>query len=70
MGLFGKSKTKYDVICSTCGTQFKSDFKPTDGQPLNCKKCDELVLVRKLAKETDESKRKALLDQLVIVRSR
>jgi len=70
MGLIGKSKTKYDVTCSSCGEPFKSGFKPTEGHPLNCKKCDELVLVGKLSKEKDPSKRKALLDQLVIVRQR
>jgi len=68
MGLF--KKVKYTLICSRCGQKFESDFKPTPGRVLNCKKCDEQILLGKLAKVKDESERKKILNQLLMVRQR
>ncbi|MEK6853657.1 MAG: hypothetical protein AABX64_03155 [Nanoarchaeota archaeon] len=68
MGLF-RNKT-YPWKCSMCGQEFESDFKPSPGRVHNCKKCDERILLGKIAAAKTESEKKGLLNALVVVRTR
>lgn len=53
-----------------CGQEFESDFKPSPGRVHNCKKCDERILLGKIAAAKTESEKKGLLNALVVVRTR
>ncbi len=70
MGFLRRKIIIHTLKCPRCGQEFENSWKPPPGKVLNCKDCDEQILLAELAKEKDKSKKKDILNKILLVRKR